>query len=377
MIEKEKDFETTSTSLSKSNNSNDVADTPTSKDNDSVSQSDKNLNIENQVKDFYTFDERTKKEIEWLWKPYIVKGNINIIQGDGGLGKSYLTTWLLSAISNGAKIPFSDNYFKIGTSILQNAEDDPDATVLPRLILNGADVSKIGFFNEDNKTFNIKQINRLEAKLKELKPQVCLIDPAQAYLGNINMNSANEVREVLKPLKNLAQKYNCAIIIIMHLNKNSGAKATQRNMGSADFVASARSVIMITENPENTSERLFIPIKTNLMKENEKNTLSFKINDNGKIEWLENKGRVNADEVLNSFETQDVLQSVAKGFIIGSLSRGDILATDLKNLVLNNGISEKMYNITKAKLNKEDIIDSYQKDKRYYWTLKKGSNEND
>ena len=191
------------------------------------------------------------------------------------------------------------------------------------------------------------------------------------------MNSANEVREVLKPLKNLAQKYNCAIIIIMHLNKNSGAKATQRNMGSADFVASARSVIMITENPENTSERLFIPIKTNLMKENEKNTLSFKINDNGKIEWLENKGRVNADEVLNSFETQDVLQSVAKGFIIGSLSRGDILATDLKNLVLNNGISEKMYNITKAKLNKEDIIDSYQKDKRYYWTLKKGSNEND
>lgn len=377
MIEKEKDFETTSTSLSKSNNSNDVADTPTSKDNDSVSQSDKNLNIENQVKDFYTFDERTKKEIEWLWKPYIVKGNINIIQGDGGLGKSYLTTWLLSAISNGAKIPFSDNYFKIGTSILQNAEDDPDATVLPRLILNGADVSKIGFFNEDNKTFNIKQINRLEAKLKELKPQVCLIDPAQAYLGNINMNSANEVREVLKPLKNLAQKYNCAIIIIMHLNKNLGAKATQRNMGSADFVASARSVIMITENPENTSERLFIPIKTNLMKENEKNTLSFKINDNGKIEWLENKGRVNADEVLNSFETQDVLQSVAKGFIIGSLSRGDILATDLKNLVLNNGISEKMYNITKAKLNKEDIIDSYQKDKRYYWTLKKGSNKND
>ena len=181
MIEKEKDFETTSTSLSKSNNSNDVADTPTSKDNDSVSQSDKNLNIENQVKDFYTFDERTKKEIEWLWKPYIVKGNINIIQGDGGLGKSYLTTWLLSAISNGAKIPFSDNYFKIGTSILQNAEDDPDATVLPRLILNGADVSKIGFFNEDNKTFNIKQINRLEAKLKELKPQVCLTSILRKY----------------------------------------------------------------------------------------------------------------------------------------------------------------------------------------------------
>ena len=66
------------------------------------------------------------------------------------------------------------------------------------------------------------------------------------------MNSANEVRETLKPLKQLAQKYNCAIVLIIRLNKNSGAKATPRNMGSTDFVASARSILIGTENPENT-----------------------------------------------------------------------------------------------------------------------------
>ena len=363
MSKTKKDLETISASLSKSK-TNDVSDMHTSEDKKSISQKEKNIND----KDFYTFDERTEKELNWIWYPYILKGNINIIQGDGGLGKSFLTTWLVSAISVGKKIPFSEECFKIGTSILQNAEDDIDSTILPRLILNGADTSKIGYFNEDKKVFNIQQLDRLENKLKELKPEICVIDPAQAYIGNINMNSANEVREVLKPLKLLAQKYNCAFILIMHLNKNSGVKATQRNMGSVDFVSAARSVMMIAENPENDSERLFIPIKTNLMKDNEKNTLSFKIND-GIVEWKENKGKVDADEVINFFETKDVLKSVAKGFIIGALSRGDIGAIEFKELVLNNGISEKMYNRTKAELNKENIIDSYQKDKKFYWTL--------
>lgn len=370
MQNEKKDFETTDTSLSKSIIANDVADTPTSKDNNSVSQNKENLNEE--IKDFYTFDERTPKEIKWLWKPYIVKGNINIIMGDGGLGKSYLITWLVSAISKGAKIPFSNNNFKKGTSILQNAEDDPDTTILPRLMLNDVDVSKIGAFNEEKEFLEVQQITRLEDRIKKFNPEVVVLDPIQSFVGDININSQNEVKNALKPLKQLAQKYNCAIIMIMHLNKNNSAKASQRANGSTEFITSSRSAILITENPENTSERLFIPIKTNLMKENEKNTLSFKINDNGIIEWLDNKGKVNADIILNSFETQDVLKSVAKGFIIGALSRGDIYSNDFKDLALKNGISEKMYNITKAKMKKEEIIKDYQKDKMYYWTLVKG-----
>lgn len=375
MFEIKKDFETTCTSLSKSTISNDVLDTLTSKDINSVSQINENLNEE--VKDFYTFDERIPKEIEWLWKPYIVKGNINIIMGDGGLGKSYLITWLVSAISKGAKIPFSNNNFKQGTSILQNAEDDPDTTILPRLMLNDVDVSKIGAFNEENEFLEVQQIKRLEDRIKGFHPEVVVLDPIQSFVGNININSQNEVKNALKPLKQLAQKYNCAIIMIMHLNKNNAAKASQRANGSTEFITSSRSVILITENPENSSERLFIPVKTNLMKEGEKNTLSFKINDKGVIEWIDNKGKVNADIILSSFETQDVLQSITKGFIIGALSRGDIYSNDFKDLALKNGIKEKMYNITKATMKKEKIIDDYQKDKKYYWTLVKGGKKDE
>ena len=200
-----------------------------------------------------------------------------------------------------------------------------------------------------------------------------IIDPIQAYLGDVNMNSAVEVRSVLRPLKELAEYYNCAIVLLMHLNKNTGTnKATNRVMGSYDFIACCRSAILIETNPENPEEKLFIPIKTNLMKESEKNTLSFKINEEGKIEWLENKGRINPDEILSQNNNTTNKGSNAKEFILGILSRGDISASNLRDLVVNTGnITEKTYNIAKASLHKEGIIKSYQSNKEFYWSLNK------
>ena len=134
--------------------------------------------------DFVTFNTRSPKTMDFLWKPYIVKGNINIIQSDGGLGKSYLITWLMSAISKGDKIPFSDESFSIGNCILQNAEDDIDATILPRLNLHGADTSRIGFINEEKKLFKVQDYKRLEEHIKSFKPVVVCLDPIQNFLGD-------------------------------------------------------------------------------------------------------------------------------------------------------------------------------------------------
>lgn len=328
-------------------------------------------NKNNLKKDYHTFSEREVKELEWIWKPYIIRGNLNIIVGDGGVGKSYLTSWLLSAISSGGKVPFNYFNFDMEKCILQNAEDDTDSTILPRLLANGANVDNIGYFDEEEKTFSIQQLDRLEKKLEELRPAVVVLDPIQAYLGDINMNSSVEVRNGLKPLKLLAQKYNCAIIMIMHMNKNTGTnKATNRVMGSYDFIASCRSAILVEVNPENQEEKLFIPIKTNLMKESEKNSLSFKISEDGKIEWLENKGRINADEILSQNSSFADKSSSAKGFILGVLSRGDLQAKEFESLVKQKGkISEKTYNVVKAMLNKEQTIKFYQKDSKFYWGL--------
>lgn len=372
MIEKEKDFVINGTDTKSTDEKNANIEVLTS--NKIISQSEEKVNaLEN---DFITFDTRTPKELEFVWYPLIVKGNLNIIVGVGGTGKSFLTCWLLSAITNGDKMPFSDRYFKKGNAILQNAEDDIDGTIVPRLIANKANRECIGYINEELKAFDIKQLKRLEEKIINFKPDIVVIDPLTSYLGGINMYVPNEVRDVLKPLKDLAQKYNCAMVFIMHLNKGNGS-ATNRVLGSIDFVSMARSVLLVAEDPTNSSQRLVLPLKTNLMKDSEKTALCYKINDNGAIEWIENRGNINADDILFQNENKFNKDNLIRGFILGALSKEDLSSNELENLVTKKGnISLKSYNVTKAMLRKEEVIDCYQKEKKYYWTLKSKGEKN-
>ena len=49
----------------------------------------------------------------------------------------------------------------------------------------------------------------------------------------------------MKRVAVLAEKYHCAIILIGHMNKNSNGKSSYRGLGSIDFQAAARSVLIV------------------------------------------------------------------------------------------------------------------------------------
>ena len=80
----------------------------------------------------------------------------------------------------------------------------------------------------------------------------------------MDMNRANEARDMTKKLGLLSEKHKCAIILIGHMNKAAGNKAAYRGMGSIDFFAVARSVLLVgrIEGQENT--RAVVQIKNNL-----------------------------------------------------------------------------------------------------------------
>ena len=78
------------------------------------------------------------------------------------------------------------------------------------------------------------------------------------------MNRANEAREMTKRLGQLADKYECAIILIGHMNKAAGNKAAYRGMGSIDFFAVARSVLLVGRVEGEPNVRAVVQIKNNL-----------------------------------------------------------------------------------------------------------------
>ena len=205
------------------------------------------------------------KEVEWLWYPYIPYGKITIIEGDPGEGKTTLVLKLAAALSRGLPLPCDDDkeYEPIHI-IYQTAEDGIEDTIKPRLEKAGADCSMIRVIDETDKELSMTD-DRLEQAIIETKARLIILDPIQAYIGaTVDMHRANEIRPVLKHLGIIAEKYNCAIILIGHMNKASGSKSTYRGLGSIDIQATARSVLLVARLRDKPNIRIMAHDKSSL-----------------------------------------------------------------------------------------------------------------
>ena len=215
------------------------------------------------------FSEIEETSVDWLWYPYIPFGKVTIIQGDPGEGKTTLALNIAAILSRGERLPTESEYeytYDSITSIYQTAEDGLSDTVKPRLTAANADCSRICTIIEGNDALHFTD-NRLEETIASTGAKLLIMDPIQAYLGaNVDMHRANEIRPVMSRLEAIAEKHNCAVVLIGHMNK-SGKKAQYKGIGSIDITAAARSVLFVGRRDNDKQKRCLIPIKSNLAPE--------------------------------------------------------------------------------------------------------------
>lgn len=222
--------------------------------------------------------------LDWLWPDRFALGKLGIIGGLPDRGKGLISTDLIACITNNHAFPCGEGRPPLGRVLYFTAEDDPDDTVVPRLVAAGADLDKVEIVTivQDNgkpRPFNMTtDIDLLRAKLAELGDVVLvLIDPISAYLGvgKVNAMSTTDVRGYLMPLKDLAAEKSISIICIMHFNKKSDVHdAMLRIADSLAYAATARHVYCVVDDPEVENQRLFIKAKNNLAAPGSK-TLSY------------------------------------------------------------------------------------------------------
>lgn len=256
------------------------------------------------------------QEIEWLWYPYIAYGKLAIIQGDPGDGKTTLILNLAAKLTKGEGLDENMKVMEPMNVIYQTAEDGLADTVKPRLLQAGADCEKVLVIDESEKSLSMLD-ERIEEALIKTGARVLILDPIQAYLGSgTDMNRANEVRNMTKRLAALAEKYKCAIILIGHMNKAAGNKAAYRGMGSIDFYAVARSVLLVGRVEGEPNIRAMVQIKNNLAEFG--HAKAFRLSEEG-FRWLGDY-EITADEVLGGYapkinkleQAKDLLRELSK-----------------------------------------------------------------
>lgn len=232
-------------------------------------------------------------DTHWLWYPYIPYGKI--IQGDPGEGKTTLVLHLAAELTRGEMIGTEDMQEPV-TVIYQTAEDGLADTIKPRLIAANADCSKVLVIDETEQSVSMTD-GRLEAAIQQTDARLVILDPIRAYLGaDVDMHRANQIRPIMSHLGSIAEKYGCAIVLIGHMNKASGQKASYRGLGSIDFAAAARSVLIVARDRENPKVRVMIHAKSSLAPEGK--PVAFELDKDNGFRYLgEYDG--DANELLN------------------------------------------------------------------------------
>lgn len=234
------------------------------------------------------------QEVAWLWFPFIPYGKLTIVQGDPGDGKTTLVLNIAAKLSKGEGLDSKMKLTEPLNVIYQSAEDGLADTVKPRLETAGANCENISVIDESIKSLSMID-ERLEEAVIRTKAKLLILDPIQAYLGGgMDMNRANEAREMTKRLSLLAEKYKCAILLIGHMNKAGGNKAAYRGMGSIDFFAVARSVLLVGRIEGEPDLRAVVQIKNNLAAFG--HSKAFRLTETG-FEWIGDY-EITADEVL-------------------------------------------------------------------------------
>ena len=235
--------------------------------------------------------------VAWLWPPYVPLGKVTDLVGYEGEGKTYLALWLATAVTRGHPLPHPNHETgeliygpvgKPGTVLYLVGEDSLADTIRPRLEAMGADLDRVALAtstgSEDLAPLTLQDADALEQVVRAVRPSLLVIDPIQAFFPHgRSMARAESVRLVMMGLHRLAEHYHLAVLVIRHLRKGASGRAAHQGLGSVDFVAAARSQLLVATDPTDPDVRVLIHVKSNLARRAP--ALTFRL-QGGHVVWM-------------------------------------------------------------------------------------------
>jgi putative DNA primase/helicase len=298
--------------------------------------------------------------VEWLWPGRFALGKFGLIAGLPDMGKGQIAAFITAAATTEIELPCGEGHIPQGNVIWLNAEDGLQDTVIPRLVAAGADLKRIRFVNStrvdgQDRTFSlVTDLHLLREEIVRMGNVVLIIiDPVSAYLGvgKVDGRSATDVRGILTPLKDMAEGFHVAVIGIAHFNKKDDIKsALLRVSDSIAWVAAARHVYAVIDDPEDKNSKLFVKAKNNLARDTKALRYGMSVKTVGRdaklkldieapyIVWHPQHVEITANEAMQGAEGKTAKRE-AKEFLLEHLRGGPANSDDLIEEAKQEGIT--------------------------------------
>lgn len=202
---------------------------------------------------------------QWLYGIDLVRGEIALLAAPGGMGKSSLAVGIAVSVATGRRLLADKIYGTELSALYINAEDskieiqrrawafclhhsvaEHDLARFKVLATDDWQVQQLSFLKNDKSTSILNQtsIDYFETLLSELRPDVVVLDPLVALCGGGNLNDNAAMSLVMRALKRLANKFDCAILILHHTRKGGDLSNAESIGGASAIVNLARRAIM-------------------------------------------------------------------------------------------------------------------------------------
>lgn len=208
----------------------------------------------------YSYADKVKKEKQrYLWYPYMLDRNVNIIGGEAGTGKTWFLCALMAAVTTEQPEGMPGTVEKHGKVIYAGGEDG-NSVMRERLEIVGADLSKIILIE--------KRFNALGEGFRELvdkeKPVLIVFDPLLSYVDEkSDANRYTVSRSLMDGIRDLARETNTSVVCVIHPPKKDEYRLIHRFTGSGGFVDAARAATYVGYHPSVLTKRVVIQPKNN------------------------------------------------------------------------------------------------------------------
>ncbi len=214
-------------------------------------------------------------DVGWLWPGKIPTGEVTVIEGEPGVGKSFVALDFVARVTAGIPWPAVVPLVTVASQpapaqVLLVSRSDDDPTINRRLPALGADASRVARMGvvvscrSDLETGERRPLEfpfdlpMLRHEL-EVMPSIRLvvIDPLSEFC-----ETPKRLRKALRELNELAQEFDVAIVVTLPARCRFDVRGVLR-VTSRFPTEVARSVWCVVADPDNPARRLFVARRTN------------------------------------------------------------------------------------------------------------------